>query len=322
VSAIQTVAGAIAVSDLGFTLVHEHLLVRDDAIQSQFPHLYDQDHLFERVVEQFRGLRERGVRSVCDPTVMGLGRDVRFMRRVSDATGVNIVAATGVYTLSRLPSLFADRPADFLAGAMVHDIEVGIQRTQIRAAFLKCATDERGVTPDIDKVLRATARAHLQTGVPIMTHSLPRNESGLRQQDVFEDEGVDLGRVLIGHCGDTTDLASLERVVERGSFIGMDRYGLDDVLPAEERNQTVAAMCRLGYADRLLLSQDAVGLSDRVYPPELQAARRNWNFFFVIDHVIPRLLELGVGQDAIDAMTKTNVQRWFGGGGRLVTAAT
>lgn len=311
-SAIQTVAGAIAVSDLGFTLVHEHLLVRDDAIQSQFPHLYDDERLFERAVEQFRGLRQRGVGSVCDPTVMGLGRDVRLMRRVSEATGVNILAATGVYTLARLPALFADRPADFLADAMVHDIEVGIQGTEVRAAFLKCATDERGVTPDIEKVLRATARAHLRTGVPIMTHSLPRNESGLRQQDVFEDQGVDLGRVMIGHCGDTTDLAYLERVVERGSFVGMDRYGLDDVLPAEERNQTVAEMCRLGYADRLLLSQDSVSLSDRIYPAALGAVRGNWNLFFVIDQVIPRLRELGVRQDAIDAMTKTNVQRWLG----------
>lgn len=312
-NAIPTVRGEIAASELGFTLVHEHLLVRDDSIQWQFPHLYGGADLLERALEQFRGLRDRGVATVCDPTVMGLGRDVRFMHRVSEATGVNIVAATGVYTLSRLPALFADRPADFLADAMVHDIEVGIQGTEIRAAFLKCATDERGVTPDIEKVLRATAQAHLRTGVPIMTHSLPRNESGLRQQDIFEEEGVDLRRVLIGHCGDTTDLPYLERVVERGSFIGMDRYGLDDVLSTEERNQTVVAMCRLGYINQLLLSQDAVGLSDRVYPAELKATRRNWNFFFVVDEVIPRLRDLGVGQDAIDAMTSINVRRWFGG---------
>jgi phosphotriesterase-related protein len=312
VNQIQTVTGAVGVNELGFTLVHEHLHVRDDAIQWQFPHLYDRMDLFEHAVAQFRELRGRGVTTVCDPTVMGLGRDVRFMRRVAESSGVNIVAATGVYTLSRLPSMFADRPAEFLADAMVHDIEIGIQGTDIRAAFLKCATDERGVTPDIDKVLRATAQAHVRTGTPIMTHSLPRNESGLRQQDVFEEEGVDLRRVLIGHCGDTADLSYLERVVERGSFIGMDRYGLDDALPSAHRNQTVAAMCELGYADRLLLSQDAVGLSDRVYPADLLAQRRNWNFFFIVDHVIPQLRALGVAEAAIDAMTKTNVVRWFG----------
>src|SRR5581483_11816007 len=103
----------------------------------------------------------------------------------------------------KLPPYFATRSADALADAFVHDIDVGVQGTSTKAAFIKCATDVAGVTPDVEMVLRAAARAHRRTGVPIMTHSYPPNGSGLEQQRIFAEEGVDLGRVQIGHSGDT-----------------------------------------------------------------------------------------------------------------------
>lgn len=310
---IETVTGPVDAARLGVTLVHEHVLVRSDAVQAQFPRVYENDGLFQAAVDAFANLRRRGVESVCDPTVMGLGRDVAFARRVADATGMNIVVATGLYTLSRLPPLFAHRAAEFLADLFVADIEEGIQGTDIKAAFLKCATDERGVTPDVEKTLQAAAKAHMRTGVPIMTHSLPANESGLRQQDIFENEGVDLHRVLIGHCGDTSDVDYLRRILDRGSYIGMDRYGLDELLDTEQRNQTVQALCSLGYADRILLSQDAVCLSDHVYPEAVKARRPNWNLFYVVDHVAGQLVDLGVDQSVVDSMLSDNVRGWLVG---------
>ena len=142
----------------------------------------------------------------------------------------------------------------------VRDITEGIADTGIKAAILKCATDEPGVTPGVERVLRAVAQAHRQTGVPISTHTHAATRRGLEQQRIFAEEGVDLSRVVIGHSGDTTDLDYLEELIANGSYIGMDRFGLDTFLTTEERVDTVATMCERGHADKMVLSHDAVVL--------------------------------------------------------------
>ena len=144
----------------------------------------------------------------------------------------------------------ADRLVEFL----VRDITDGIQGTDIKAGIIKAATDHLGVTDLNKKTLQVAARLHRATGVPISTHTSVAHRTGLGQQDVFEEEGVDLSRVVIGHCGDTEDLDYLEAIMARGSFIGMDRFGLDMILPGEKRVATIAALCERGRADRMVLS--------------------------------------------------------------------
>ena len=139
----------------------------------------------------------------------------------------------------------------------VRDIEEGIQGTGIKAGILKCATDEPGITHDVERVLRAVAAAHRRTGVPISTHTHAATERGLDQQTIFEEEGVDLTRVIIGHCGDSTDPDYLEKLVSKGSLIGMDRFGIDVQLPFEDRVNIVAEMCKRGHANKMVLSHDA-----------------------------------------------------------------
>src|SRR5947207_7779696 len=106
-------------------------------------------------------------------------------------------------------------------------IERGITDTAVKAAILTCATDEPGVTPGVERVLRAVAQAHRRTGVPISTHTHAGTRRGLEQQRIFAEEGVDLSRVVIGHCGDTTDLDYLQELIGNGSYIGMDTFVLD-----------------------------------------------------------------------------------------------
>jgi phosphotriesterase-related protein len=251
------------------------------------------------------------VRTICEPTVLGLGRDIQFIKDVALASGVQVVAATGIYTFDELPPAFASRPIEYMVDAFVHDIQVGIQGTSIRAGFLKCATDEKGVTAGVDKALRAIARAHRKTGVPIMTHSHPGSGTGLAQQDIFEDEGVDLSRVMIGHCGDTDDIAYLEKIAERRSFLGMDRYGLSYFLSTDRRNATVVEMCKLGYSSQMMLSQDYACVMDIEDSPRMLSVRNIWSMTYVLEEVIPELLRLGVKQEGIDNMMVHNVQRWF-----------
>jgi len=311
---VQTVSGPIDTSEMGFTLIHEHLRVQSDAVVMQWPHLYDRLRELERALAQVKAAQARGVRTIVDPTVMGLGRDVRFMQDVVRQTGIQLIAATGLYTYNDVPFYFHNRSIDQMADLFVHDIEKGIQGTSVRAAFLKCATDEPGITPGVEQVLRAVARAHRRTGVPIMTHSHPRSGTGLKQQDILADEGVDLSRVLIGHSGDTDDIEYLIKVVERGSFIGMDRYGLPEALgfpSPETRNATVVEMCRRGYVDKMMLAQDYCCTIDWFEPEQVAQLAPRWRMTYVTDEIIPALKAAGVTDEQIHIMTVENPRRYF-----------
>jgi phosphotriesterase-related protein len=260
---------------------------------------------------------DRGGQTICEPTGMFGGRDVAFSRRVSEATGVKVVPCTGIYTYDYLPMFFVTRDADDMADLFVHDIEQGIQDTGIKAAFLKCASDEPGVTQNIEKVHRAVARASVRTGAPIMAHSRPASQTAFRQIELFEEEGVDLGRVQIAHTGDSDDLAYIERVLDKGVYIGMDRYGLEIFLPIEKRNATVAALLERGYADRMHLSQDYCATIDwysvEVEQQMLEAGvAKGWSMTLVFDEVIPALRGAGMTDEQLQTMMVENPKRWLG----------
>src|SRR3954454_8568008 len=253
---VETVTGPLDAGDLGTVLVHEHVRFRDDAVAEQWPDQYDGDEEFAAALDSVRAAREQGVTTICDPTAMFGGRDVRFIRRVSEETGVRIVPCTGIYTYDFLPHYFENRSEDQMAELFVADIERGIQGTDIKAAFLKCAADEPGVTENVEKVHRAVARASVQTGTPIMAHSRPASQTGIRQVEIFEEEGVDLSKVQIAHTGDTDDLDYIERLLDKGVYIGLDRFGLDLFLPMEKRLPTATALLERGHVERMFLSQD------------------------------------------------------------------
>ena len=243
-----------------------------------------------------------GVEAIVDPTAMFGGRDVEFMRRVAQESGVKIVACTGIYTYDYLPPYFANRSEDQMAEHFVEDIEKGVQGTDIRAGFLKCAADEPGVTPSIEKVHRAVARASVQTGAPIMAHSRPASNTGPRQLEIFAEEGVDSEKVQIAHTGDTGDLGYIEGILDSGAYIGLDRYGLGMFLPLEKRNATAAELLRRGHAEKIFISQDFCATIDW-FPPEAVEGRaqsglvRDWSMTLVFEQVLPTLREEGAFTD-------------------------
>jgi phosphotriesterase-related protein len=309
---INSVTGQIGIDQLGKTLIHEHLRTRAEAVAVQFPHLYDAEEEYRLAMEQVSGVRERGIKTIFDPSVMGLDRDVRFMKRVSEDSGVQIIAATGIFTFHYLPTRFMANDIGFMVDQFVRDIEIGIQNSDIKAGFLKCATDVQGLTSDVEKVIRAVARAHHRTGVPIMTHSVPSKENGLMQLEIFEQEGVNLSKVLIGHCGDTDNLDYLEKVLEKGAFIGMDRYGITRDISTEQRNATVRALIEKGYVDRMFLSQDYCCTTDALKPESFKNSKYpDWSMTFLMDEVIPTLLSQGVTEEDIKIMMDMNVKSWL-----------
>ena len=198
-----------------------------------------------------------------------------------------------------------------MSDLFVRDITQGIAGTGVKAGILKCATEEAGLTPGVERVLRSVARAHRQTGVPITTHTNARAQRGRDQQRVFKEEGVDLGRVVIGHSGDTTDLDYLRELMDKGSTIGMDRFGIYVEITFEERVDTVARLCEMGYADRMVLSQDASCFIDWFSEAARAAALPKWTYLHVTDDVVPALRERGVTETQVHQLLVENPRRFF-----------
>ncbi|HWO02062.1 MAG TPA: phosphotriesterase-related protein [Blastocatellia bacterium] len=316
---VETVKGAIESAGLGVTLMHEHVFVLSTEMLQNFPATWgNEDKRVADAIARLNELKARGVDTIVDLTVIGLGRYIPRIKRVAAETGLNIVVATGVYTYNDVPMFFHFQgPGTTLGGPelmtdmFVKDIQEGIADTGVKAAILKCATDEPGVTPGVERVLRAVAQAHRRTGVPISTHTHAHTRRGLEQQRIFSDEGVDLSRVIIGHSGDTTDIGYLKELMAAGSYIGMDRFGIDVLLPFEDRVNTVATLCHLGHADKMLLSHDAACFNDWLPEAALPVMTPNWNFLHILNDVIPALKERGVTDEHIRTMLVDNPRKIF-----------
>ncbi|WP_319447478.1 MULTISPECIES: phosphotriesterase-related protein [unclassified Mycobacterium] len=318
-STVNTAGGAIATADLGVTLMHEHVFIMTTEIMENYPEAWGDGARREaEAIVRLNELKSRGVDTIVDLTVVGLGRYLPRIARIAAATELNIVVATGLYTFNDVPMFFHYRgPGAPLGGPepmidmFVRDIEEGIADTGIKAAILKCATDEPGVTPGVERVLRAVAAAHRQTGVPISTHTHAASRRGLEQQAIFAEEGVDLTRVVIGHSGDTTDIGYLEELIAAGSYLGMDRFGVDAFLGFEERVATVATMCERGHADKMVLSHDASCYFDALPEETLPVALPNWHYLHIHNDVIPALKQRGVTDEQLTTMLVDNPRTIF-----------
>jgi phosphotriesterase-related protein len=323
---VQTVTGPVDADQLGTTLIHEHLRNRDEAVHNQWPsagaakeeppHEVAPGEDYEIALREARAAVELGIETIGEPTAMFLGRDVDFMRRVAEETGLRVIPCTGIYTYDYLPQFFLNRDPDQIADLFVHDIEAGIQGTDIKAAFIKCAADEPGVNENIEKVHRAAARASVRTGAPIMAHSRPASNTGPRQVEIFEEEGVDPSKVQIAHTGDSDDLDYIEGLLERGVWIGLDRYGLEIFLPYERRQATAKALLERGYADRMFLSADSVATTDW-FPANVieqlitAGAAKEWTIRMVPERVLPELREWGMTEEQERTMMVENPARWL-----------
>ncbi|HEY6334219.1 MAG TPA: phosphotriesterase-related protein [Blastocatellia bacterium] len=318
-SSVNSVRGPIDANALGCTLMHEHIFVLSPEIDQNYPESWgDEEKRIADAINRLNELKATGVDSIVDLTVIGLGRYIPRIQRIAEQTDLNILVATGIYTYNDVPMYFHFRgPGTALEGPemmtdmFISDITEGIAGTGVKAAILKCATDEPGITPGVERVLRAVAQAHRRTGVPISTHTHARRRRGLEQQRIFQEEGVDLSRVVIGHSGDTTDLDYLEELISNGSFIGMDRFGIDTILPFEDRVDTVAKMCERGHAGRMVLSQDAACFNDWLPEAALPVVLPRWNYLHIHHDVIPGLKQRGVTDEQIRTMLVDNPRKIF-----------
>jgi phosphotriesterase-related protein len=263
-----------------------------------------------------REAHREGLRTIIDVTTIDLGRDVEMMKEVSQATGVHIVAATGNHLA--VPRPFTDLPPEVIADLYVREIEVGIEGTGIKAGIIKVASDEGGVTPAQEVVLRAAGQAQVRTGVPISTHTWSPDRVGDEQVRILQDEGVDMDRVYIGHSNDDMDMSYLLGLLRKGVWLGLDRFpgGRRPGTPYwEERTQLAKQLIDAGHTNRIMLSHDHSVPKAR-YGLAVQEERIKYNpdgYNFITRNVLPRLLDMGVSEETINQIMVENPRRFFEG---------
>ncbi len=300
--------------------MHEHVFVLTPDVQQNYPDEWgDEDARIADAVAKLSELAATGVRTIVDPTVIGLGRYIPRIQRVAEQVPeLNIIVATGCYIYENVPFFFHHRgPAlgldmpDPMVDLFVGDITAGIAGTGVRAAFLKCAIDEPGPTKGVERVMRAVAKAHHATGAPITVHTHPATRTGLEVKRVMcDEERVHPDRIVLGHSGDSADVDHLSALADAGFMLGMDRFGINLETTTEARADTVVEMCRRGYAERMVLSHDASCYIDWI-DPNVLGLLPQWHYLHLEQDVLPYLREHGVTDEQLDAMLVENPRRYF-----------
>jgi phosphotriesterase-related protein len=280
-----------------------------------YPWRFDWEATRSNAIRELSEAKAGGVSTIIDLTTPDLGRDVEFVRDVAQASGMQVIVATGIWR--DVPRSFWERDLDEIADIFVREIEEGIGRSTVKAGVIKVANDMGGVTPEGERVLRGAARALRRTGCPISTHHWAPEQVGRRQVEIFQEEGAPMDRIAIGHSADTTDVAYLEDLLRAGVYLSMDRYPGSGYRPGwEQRNATVKALIDKGWVDRLMLGHDyapAPVLAGRKLSPDTPPERTR--YLFVNKVAVPALKEAGVSDQDINTMLVDVPRRFLTGEG-------
>ncbi len=304
---VQTVLGPIDPGSLGWTLPHEHTQIS----LWQVPGRWDYWQLTRDepvILEELRLFREAGGSGLVDLTLPGVGRDPAWLAAVSRASGLKIVMGCGWYRGAFYPAeaLIERRSVDSLADELVREATEGVGDSGIKPGIVgEIGTDKPWITPAEERVHRAAGRAARRTGLAVTTHAV-MSSIGLEQLKIFEEEGVDPARVVIGHANSYRVLDHYLAIIERGASIEFDFLGMS-FTPQERHGEgrVVELVCELlgrGHVERLLLSQDVCNDS--------QLIRYEGNGYVHLARTfLPQLRAAGVSDAEIETMTVANPRR-------------
>ena len=304
---VMTVQGPVDPSSLGFVLPHEHTQCALWHIQNRWDY-WELTPDEPVILEELAHYREAGGGTLVDVTVPGIGRDPSWLRRLSERSGLHLVMGGGWYRTAYYPpeTMIDRRAVDSLAEELVRDATVGVGDTGIRIGILgEIGTDKPWVTPAEERVFRAVARAARRTGLAVTTHAV-LSAVGAAQLAILEEEGVDPGRVVIGHADSYPQLDHWLSLIARGANIELDFLGMT-FTPTERLGEPriidlLLELLHRGHGERVLLSQDVCHNS------QLRHYEGN-GYTYLLDTFLPRLRERGVSEAEIDQMTKANPRR-------------
>jgi len=311
---IRTVLGDISPDQLGITAAHEHLWC-DQCLckRADFPSRGEMMRLqdMDMVVEEAGRFKMAGGGAIIEVTCHGWGRDVASLGQISRRTGLHVVATAGYYIELCHPDFVRESNIEQLTDFLVRDVTVEADGSGQRAGVLKAAVSGARIEGEEEKCTIAVARAHHRTGAAITTHTsassrfhIEGGNAGLMFLDLFESEGVDPNRVIIGHCDENADIRQLAQLMARGAYIEFDVIGKEHWLLDTTRADLVAALVTEGHANRLLLSGDRNRLSE-------MHRNKGKSYDYLLTKFVPLLTERGVSSADVTQMLVTNAATVF-----------
>jgi phosphotriesterase-related protein len=296
---VMTVTGPVPISELGFTLPHEHIFA-NQVREYRGNGLLNDEAL---AVRELRKLVDSGGKTLIDCTIDELARDPLALQRVATETGLNIVMGCGHYRDPYLDNDWFDKNSvDAIAELMIRDLNEGVDDTGVRSGIIgEIGADKWYISAAEERSFRAAARAHHATGITITTHAA-RWPVGLPQLDLLAEERVDPRRVIIGHCDMVPTPGYHEAIAKRGAWVEFDTIRGESEYDTECRVQFVVDLVELGFVDHILISHD---LCLRTH----MSATGGCGYDFIIRDFIPRLRNAGLDDEAIHRITVENPAR-------------
>lgn len=316
---IQGVLGPISPDTMGVTLPHEHLTTVDWSMRMNFgSRIFDQERVLARAVEQVNRAKAVGVKTIVDATPINLGRDVHLIRQVSRITGVNFICSSGFYAQEE-PWLHG-QSSDDIYNWLTYEVKNGISGTDTFPGQMKAAVGGNGITPHIERMLHITARVAVENDLPLFCHHTVSLKNGLDILKIFESEGMELGRVALGHCGDTDDIGYLKEILSTGCYIGNDRfaYGAEFGNDTAGRIQDLVTLCELGYTNRILVSHDAAVylcfFEDQEPTLSNHYLYKDYaDYTYIFREILPRFKRAGFTDQDVEQLTVKNPRKFFTG---------
>jgi phosphotriesterase-related protein len=338
----QTVLGPIPASELGLTLMHEHLLFDFSMCRSEprtdlertmaarpleratlgalrFNPCVVPDNLEHRDVDlavaEVAAFVEVGGRTLVDPTNASIGRDPTGLQAIARRSGLHIVMGSGYYYQVALDAAFARRGIDDIADEIVRDLTVGVGDSGVRAGLIGEIGTSSPITESEERSLRAAARAQARTGAPLMVHLDGWKREGGRVLDLIAAEGGDPHRTILCHLNPAWfDLDYQLALLERGAYLEFDMFGIDHFYPPDRASPgelpaigAVARLIDLGHIDRLLLSQD-------IYLKMMLQSYGGYGYAHLLTNLLPYLDDAGIGAGERERMMVGNGGRVLGWG--------
>lgn len=326
---IWTVSGSLEARELEICMMHEHLVPRETIPKRNGFRRFVEPCGTDDVVRQLRQSRELGLRSVVDVTPFGPERDPETLQAIADESGINVICATGFYKEPRIPAFVYTMAVPEIAEFMVRELTIGIEGSQIRAGIIKVGTSKDRIARVEEKILRAAAAAHKETGAPITTHAT-LGTCGVEQLDILEEEGVHPSSVIIGHSDLNLSPIYHDRIATRGAFLGIDTVGKERFdytrvetagtgryeilkehyhIPDQRRLESLCLLIQKGFGQQVILSSDIVRMEAYMNPTTLGSL----GYAYLLAEFVPALREHGVTNEHVHRILVENPRKMFEG---------
>lgn len=297
---LHTVNGLIDVMEISSTLIHEHLVfdlthVRNDT---------DSRLRSSDVIEEVVGLQASGCNLIVEVSNIGMGRDALGMLEITQRTGMAIIASTGFYKECFYPSYVFESSAESLSEIFIHDIEVGMDGTSIKAGLIaEIGTSLNEITATEEVVFHAAIIAHQATGAPISTHC-EIGTMGIQQLALFEKYGANISKISFGHQDLNVDINEQIELLRSGAFIQFDTIGKNNYRTDEDRALNLVRLLEDGFENSLMLSCDITRKSHL-----RQHGGHGYNHLF--ENFIPKLRGYGVTDIILEKMLMVNPRNFL-----------